>query len=282
MLRNTFCHIPGIGGQRERTFWSAGVHSWDQFIEADPKTLRLGRNRMDVFRTFIDKSMARLDGGDPHFFEELLPADQHWRLFPHFRDSTAYLDIETTGMGGPGDHITTIALYDGEKVHSYVHGRNLRDFKKDLKSYRVIVTYNGKCFDVPFIRQDLGVPVDQVHIDLRYVLKSLGYGGGLKACEKNLGIDRGDLDGVDGYFAVLLWDEFKRTKREEALETLLAYNTLDVVDLEKLMVTAYNLKLKETPFHFTHALPDPAEPPLPFKPDMKTIEKVRRRMESYL
>jgi len=56
---------------------------------------------------------------------------------------------------------------------------------------------------------------------LRYVLKSLGYSGGLKSCEKALGLDRGDLDGVDGYFAVLLWRDYQKKHNEKALETLL-------------------------------------------------------------
>jgi hypothetical protein len=115
------------------------------------------------------------------------------------------------------------------------------------------------------------------HIDLRYVLKSLGYAGGLKRCEKALGLDRGDLDGVDGFFAVLLWQEFQQTGNIKALETLLAYNIEDVVNLETLMVLAYNMKLKDTPFSQSHALPMPEIPDIPFKPDRPTIEKIRQK-----
>jgi uncharacterized protein YprB with RNaseH-like and TPR domain len=102
--------------------------------------------------------------------------------------------------------------------------------------------------------------MDHVHIDLRYVLASLGYRGGLKGCERMLGIDRGDLEGIDGYFAVLLWDDFKRKGNQKALDTLLAYNTLDVVNLETLMVAAYNGKLTDTPFLLTHQLSTPSYP----------------------
>ena len=88
----------------------------------------------------------------------------------------------------------------------------------------------------PFLRDRLGCPLDQAHIDLRYVLASLGYKGGLKKCETALGIDRGDLDGVDGSLAVLLWEEYRKTGSPKALDTLLAYNIEDVVNLETLMV----------------------------------------------
>ena len=59
--------------------------------------------------------------------------------------------------------------------------------------------------------------MNQAHIDLRYLLKSLGYTGGLKGCEKKAGIDRGELDGVNGYFAVLLWQDYQRNRNEKPL-----------------------------------------------------------------
>ena len=48
----------------------------------------------------------------------------------------------------------------------------------------MIVTYNGKTFDVPFIEKYFGIRMNHAHIDLRYVLKSLGYSGGLKMFEQ--------------------------------------------------------------------------------------------------
>ena len=124
--------------------------------------------------------------------------------------------------------------------------------------------------------------MSQVHIDLRYVLKSLGYTGGLQGCEKKAGIDRGELEGVDGYFAVLLWSEYQRSRNHKALETLLAYNIQDAVNLETLMVFSYNLKLKETSFNESHQVAAPSSPEIPFKADLETIEKVKRQvMENY-
>ncbi|MFO7912984.1 MAG: ribonuclease H-like domain-containing protein [Desulfotignum sp.] len=95
-------------------------------------------------------------------------------------------------MDGFGNEITTIALYDGESIKYYVQGRNLDAFMDDIEKYSVIVTYNGKTFDVPFIEKYFGIRMNHAHIDLRYVLKSLGYSGGLKRCEKALGLDRKD------------------------------------------------------------------------------------------
>jgi len=46
---------------------------------------------------------------------------------------------------------------------------------------------------------------------LIYVSKNPGFAGELKGCEKQFGLDRGDLDGAERYFAVLLLAEFQKT-----------------------------------------------------------------------
>lgn len=263
----------------ERLLWEQGVHSWDDFTHAAAdRRLPFSPKRRDHFARHLEQSRAHLERHNPHFFADQLPSDQHWRLFPDFRERLVYLDIETTGMGSPADTITTIALYDGRVVRWYVQGKNLAHFRKEILDYSVVVTYNGKCFDLPFLRNTLGARMDQVHIDLRYVLASLGYRGGLKGCERQLGIDREELDGVDGFFAVLLWDEYRRKGNIRALETLLAYNILDVVNLEVLMVLAFNRKMAATPFAHSHLLPLPTPPSGPFTPDQTTIENIRARL----
>jgi uncharacterized protein len=97
----------------------------------------------------------------------------------------------------------------------------------------------------------------------------------LKSCERQLGLERKELADVDGFFAVLLWQEFKRKKDHRALETLLAYNATDVVHLEALMVQAYNLKLHETPFRNSHQLTASDVPAIPFKADQETIRRLK-------
>jgi len=278
MIKNTFCHVPGIGFRTEQQLWDVGVYSWDDFANFEPHRLPIGKHRIRTLGHYLDQSVARLENNDPGYFADLLPSDQHWRLFPDFRDGVAYLDIETTGMGTSEDYITTIALYDGRTIRWYIQGDNLEQFEEDVRNYRVIITYNGKCFDIPFIRNTLRVRMDHVQIDLRYVLASLGYRGGLKGCERQLGIDREELDGVDGFFAVLLWDEYRRKRNQKALETLLAYNITDTVNLETLMVLSYNLKVAQTPFAQTHKLPLPVPAQGPFSPDRATIEAVRARL----
>jgi len=278
MLKNSFQHIPGIGEKTERQLWNSGIIDWSCF----PKTeqIKLSPKRIATMTDYIEGSKKNLQNNNPKFFSALLPAAQHWRIFSEFRSSTAYIDIETTGLKMWGFKITTIALYDGSSIKYYVNGQNLNDFIKDIEKYNVIVTYNGKTFDVPFIEDHFGTKLNHAHIDLRYVLKALGYSGGLKLCEKAMGIDRGELDGVDGYFAVLLWYDYEHNQNEKALETLLAYNIEDVVNLETLMVMAYNMRIEATPFFDTHQLPMPQIPEIPFKPDSATIDRIKRELFS--
>lgn len=272
MLQNTFCHLSGISPAKEQALWSQGIQSWDAALEA-PKAA--GRKRAASVPEQIKESIVYLEENDPTYFADRLPSALQWRLFPHFRHSTAYLDIETTGLGA-NHSITTIALYDGESIFHYVQGKNLHNFTEDIKRYKLIVTYNGKTFDVPFIERYFNTRLEQAHIDLRYVLRRLGYSGGLKECERKLGIARNDLAEVDGYTAVLLWQDYKRNKNQKALETLLAYNILDVLNLEILLVKAYNENLVDTPFQATRTLPVPVSPQNPFAPDHATLNRILR------
>lgn len=273
MLKNTFIHVPGVGSKTEQRIWSGGILSWDDLLTRG--SARIPPKKEDILTRCIEESLEHLSRKNPYYFGNLLPPNQFWRFFPDFRESTAYLDIETTGLDSWSNQITTIVLYDGKSVLIYVQGQNLDDFKKDVKRFKILVTYNGRCFDVPFIESYFDIKLHHVHIDSRYLLRSLGYTGGLKGCEKRAGIDREELDGLDGYSAVLLWNDYQRGKNPKSLETLLAYNVQDVVNLEFLMVLSYNLKLKETPFVQSNQLALPSCPEIPFKADLETIARIR-------
>ncbi|MGE4299576.1 MAG: ribonuclease H-like domain-containing protein [Desulfovibrionaceae bacterium] len=275
MLANTFCHIPRLGLKSEAKLWEAGFTTWRALLDADDAPVR--SPGLDWMKAHLAESTARLDAADAAYFAQRLPGQQHWRLFPAFRHSTAYLDIETTGLTPPDDHITSIAIWDGRTVQTFVHGRNLDDFPAAIQDYKLLVTFNGRCFDVPFIERAFGIRLEQPHMDLRFILKAVGITGGLKKCEKHLGLDRGVLEGVDGYYAVLLWKEFLETGDERFLQTLVAYNVEDVLNLEPLAVAAYNLHLDTTPFTDAPRLPEPLPQgnPIPAHPD--TIAFIRRK-----
>ncbi len=276
MLRHTFCHLPGVAAQTEQRLWSAGLTTWEHALSrlAAPRPPR--RLRAED----LHESARRHAGGDAGWFHERLPSAQSWRLWADFRADCAYLDIETTGLSDSAV-VTTAALYDGQHVRTYVRGDNLEQFARDVQAYRLLVTYNGKCFDLPILRRCLRCRLDQAHIDLRYVLANLGLRGGLKGCERQVGIARPGLEEVDGVVAVLLWHDYQRRQDRRSLETLLAYNVQDTVNLEMLMVHAHNAHLARlgAPFAATHRLPPPLLPANPFRADPAALARALRERE---
>jgi len=273
MLTSTFIHIPGIGSATEQKLWASQILDWEDEIHL-PR-MKLTEAKQNSIKTFLQESRYHLQKTDPGFFEARLPAKQHFRFFPEFRNTCAYLDIETTGLDSSAQ-ITTIAIYNGQQIKYFIQGENLQYFPDELKKYSVLITYNGRSFDIPFIEDYFNITLPHSQIDLRYVLAGLGFKGGLKRCEKSLGIDRKELNGVDGYFAVLLWQEYRRSKNFRALETLLAYNIEDVINLETLMIKAYNLNVEKTVFAGLLNIKTADRPANLFAPDHKTIQKLKQ------
>lgn len=236
MLTSTFIHAPGVGEATERRLWDAGIRDWDAFLAPDAE-LPVGRGRRDMIAPVLEESRRRLAEADHRYFARALPAGEHWRAAGEFSDRMGFLDIETTGMGTHA-HPTVIGLYDfaeGE-FHAFVYGENMRDFTDFVDEYRVLVTFFGTGFDLPVLRQwDPRIVWHQLHVDLCPLLRRLGYKGGLKRIEKQLGIARADgVDGLDGLDAVRLWWKHKRGD-ENALRTLIDYNEADVINMVRLL-----------------------------------------------
>jgi len=178
---------------------------------------------------------------DAAYFSARLPPGEMWRIFTAFKQKAVYLDIETSGGWQGTDDITVIGIYDGANVQTFVQGINLNDFEIAIANYDLVITFNGTAFDLPFIQSQFpGISLPPAHIDLRFLLKKVGYAGGLKKIEKELGIVReSSIDGMDGYDAVRLWQAYQWGD-DAALETLIRYNRADIVHLEPLMEIGYS------------------------------------------
>lgn len=152
----------------------------------------------------------------------------------------AYLDIETTGLSAFTGAITVVGMYLCDKKNTrfvQLVGRDITSYSllETLEGVDVIYTYNGRRFDLPFINVQLGVNLEELfdHRDLMYDCWRYNLRGGFKAVERQLGIPR-KLVEVDGRMAVRLWWRYVDSFDLEALDTLLAYNKEDVVNLKEL------------------------------------------------
>ncbi len=247
MIKNTFIHIQGIGELTEKKLWEKGFRTWDDFLDKHRESGLKGQKRQSI-REHLVLSKKAFSSYDHSFFENCFPNREKWRLFEYFKDYVVYLDIETTGLSPRDSGITVIGLYDGIKERAFVMGDNLHEFADEIAKYKMIITFNGARFDLPFIKQSLNVQLDQIHIDLLYPLKRLGYSGGLKAIERILGIYRPtDIGDVDGFEAVSLWFDYQMNGNKRALEKLVKYNLEDTRNLKPLMEFVYD-ELKEQTF----------------------------------
>jgi len=152
----------------------------------------------------------------------------------------AYLDIETTGLSRYSDDVTVIGIYlvnacEERMIHLVGDDVTDENLVNALENVETIYTYNGSRFDLPFIDCRVGVDISASyhHHDLMYDCWRRNLYGGLKAVEQQLGIGR-ELQGVDGFQAVMLWWRYVNDGDKDALRTLLKYNEEDVKNLKTL------------------------------------------------
>jgi uncharacterized protein len=263
MLRHTFLHIPGVGEKRERDLWARGFTDWAAFRNRHPE---------GAWRDLI------LDHLDEEKAARALPRREAWRLATEFPGRTLFLDIETTGLSFEGDSVTCVGVSDGRRVDAYVRGQNLTEFPEALRDVELLVTYNGASFDLPVLRNAFPrVNFERFHhIDLRFPLHRLGVKGGLKGAERMLGIARPDeIEGVDGFMAVLLWREH-RAGNPAALDTLLRYCLEDVVNLKPLLAIAYNRLTQGLPLDLP-PIDEGVRPRIPYVADADLVRGLLRK-----
>lgn len=238
MLERTFSHVPGVGRTTEAALWNQGCHDWTCYL-SEPDRYKIGGASRDIFTQTITRSQRALEEGEHQYFARALTAADAWRAWPAFKDKCLYLDIETDG--GPfGSSITVIGMYDGAQFKALIQDQDLEAFRDEISKYSMVVTFFGSGFDIPMLQKRFrGQWFDHIHLDLCFALKRLGYRGGLKKIEAQLGIVRAaNTLGLSGQDAIFLWNRHLRGD-PTALQTLVDYNREDVINMERLANIAY-------------------------------------------
>jgi uncharacterized protein len=235
VLRSTFLHLPGVGAATEAQLWRAGVRDWAELrqlaeLPGVPVDRRAAIDRM------LDESEEALRQRNAEWFARRLPFVERWRLFPEFRELTAFLDIETTALTPQEGIVTVVGVHGGGATRAFIAYDDLEELPAYLQKFRLIVTFNGALFDLPFLEARFPfIRFPPAHIDLRFLLRRLGITGGLKRIEKELGVgDRAGVEGIAGLDAVRLWEEARRGI-PGSLAKLVDYNRADAVNLEPLL-----------------------------------------------
>jgi len=240
MLSATFIAAPGIGQVAERRLWDAGILSWQDALAASPNDLPLTDSQRDTLLPLLPQWIDRLDAGDFAYFAKLLPQGEHWRAVPDFMERIGFLDIETNGTFG-AESVTIVGVYNNDTSRIYVKYRDLDEFGTDADNYALWVTFFGTGFDIPFLRRRFPqTDFNQLHVDLCPLLRRLGFKGGLKRIERQIGIERETgVDGLSGSDAVRLWREWRTKKSRASLELLMEYNRADIENLSLLLAFVY-------------------------------------------
>ena len=233
MIQQSFIFLEGVNKKTEQNIWQQGVTTWESFLIAQ-KIMGISKKRKLYYDKKILEAKKELYLLNASYFIDKLPSVEMWRLYSFFKEDAVFLDIEVDAYD-----IILIGLYDGIDTKIMVKGVNLEKkvLLDELKKYKLIITFNGKSFDLPKIKKysdisELKIPV----IDLKHVCSRLGLTGGLKKVEKRLGITRpSHLYGNP----VDLWKAYHASGDREYLELLVQYNEEDIINLKPVMEWCY-------------------------------------------
>lgn len=247
LLESTFLPIKGISRNKEKALWDSGIVKLSQLRE------KYFSHQMKLFEDYNDittEMEIALQNNDVDFFLDKLPSSELFRAALTCYKEVMFLDIETTGLSRWYSYITLIGWIINGEYKCLIKGNSPKDFFDDLDRAKVLITFNGSIFDIPFIKKEYQVAnLSHAHIDLRFFSKRFGYTGGQKQIERTLKIRRpngiGDIDGKE---AVVLWYKYLSGELK-SLRKLIQYNYYDIVGMQKIFdkIIEKHIKKKEIP-----------------------------------
>lgn len=246
-LENSFILAPGVGEKTEQKLWKNGVTHWDNISD----TSAIGSTKREKIEMFLEKARKNLEVGNSYFFGDKLPNKSLWRAYRNFEQDACFFDIETTGLDQRKNKVTTIAFHKNGNTETLVRGDDLtrENIQRIISDSSMLVSFNGKKFDQPFLEHNFNLDIDTPHLDLMYPCKRIGLTGGLKSIEQQLQVER-ELEDVDGREAVRLWKKYENKGNEEALKKLIKYNGYDARNLKDVLERVHDRLERE--FYYKH------------------------------
>ena len=241
--------LPGIGPAREQTLKQQGYTTIEE-LENHPLWKKQARNFMKI----IDKKEIPL-------IQKWL-----WQRFPKSHPLLHYLagfcqdqdfaivDIETLGLSERP--IILLGVAKPTKTQVCTSQFLLRDIQDEpsaiwalisqLEPNLSLITYNGRSFDIPYIKQRLAyygldAPLDNPHFDvLHFTRRALRHKLSdckLETVEKYIGIKR-DIN-IPGALVPHFYETYLRTKNAGPLVAIVEHNRQDLLTLGTLFSKLY-------------------------------------------
>jgi uncharacterized protein len=180
-----------------------------------------------------------------------------------------YFDIETTGLNPKSSNIILIGMSyeeNGRYIVEQFFAEDLDEekdillmFSERLKNFDMVVTYNGKSFDVPFTnlrmeKYNINYVINQEHLDIichvRPNKAQLGLSScSLKSVEKLFDIGREDT--INGAESITLYFQYLKTRDEISKEKIMIHNFEDVYNLPYILKIFDHVEYKEHPNKIT-------------------------------
>ena len=196
------------------------------------------------------------------------------------------LDIETTGLNPARNKFVLGGLFNlrDKTLHQvFAESRSeeekaLNEFAAEVSKLDMVVTYNGKHFDMPFIAKRLNAhrlqPVSPYNLDIYLVLnghsplKKFVPNLKQKTVENYMGLWQTRADEISGGESVQLYNEYEKTGDAGLERKILLHNSDDVLQLTRLLRVVSKADFHKAMFH----LGFPAGP--------LTVEKIKLEGDS--
>ncbi len=255
-FRNQINHnlklLPKIGPKTEQNLKNRGFETIESLMNHD--------RYCDLAAKFLD----RIDGLSYCEIMDLLDTNRYTRecrynilksISMTDVENFKFMDIETKGLSNVPIILIGVAEIKGDKIIASQYF--LRDYAEEasiidaylahLDEDSVHVTFNGKTFDVPFIKNRcrynrIDADLDLAHLDLMYFAKSL-WGEQLPNCQlqtierEMFGIEReGDVPGqyIPGY-----WDTYLQKDNIGPVVPIIEHNAQDIISLASFLDKMY-------------------------------------------